>query len=109
MKHIVNIEDLNNKDIINILDRAKKLVPIAEGKKTSNSLSGKIVATCFFEPSTRTRLSFETAISRLGGNYIGFADPSATSHIKGETQLTRCIGAYQHGIWNLEIFEQTSM
>ena len=85
MKHIVNIEDLNNKDIINILDRAKKLVPIAEGKKTSNSLSGKIVATCFFEPSTRTRLSFETAISRLGGNYIGFADPSATSHIKGET------------------------
>ena len=85
MKHIVTIEDLNNKDIIDILDRAKKLVPIAEGRKTSNSLSGKIVATCFFEPSTRTRLSFETAILRLGGNYIGFADPSATSHIKGET------------------------
>ena len=85
VKHIVTIEDLNNKDIIDILDRAKKLVPIAEGKKTSKSLSGKIVATCFFEPSTRTRLSFETAILRLGGNYIGFADPSATSHIKGET------------------------
>ena len=85
MKHVVTIEDLDNKDVINILDRAKKLVPIAEGRKKSNSLSGKIVATCFFEPSTRTRLSFETAILRLGGNYIGFADSSVTSHIKGET------------------------
>ncbi len=50
-----------------------------------NLLSGKIVATLFFEPSTRTRLSFETAASRLGAKIIGFADPKVTSGTKGET------------------------
>jgi len=85
MKHVVSIEDLDNKRIMNILKRAKQLLPIAKGKKISKALDGKILATCFFEPSTRTRLSFESAIHRLGGNCIGFADPSATSHLKGET------------------------
>lgn len=85
MKHVVSIEDLDKKDIMNILKRAKELVPIAEGKKKSKILNGKILATCFFEPSTRTRLSFETAMHRLGGNCIGFADPSSTSTYKGET------------------------
>ncbi|MEC9333189.1 MAG: aspartate carbamoyltransferase, partial [Candidatus Thermoplasmatota archaeon] len=85
MKHVVSIEDLDNKRIMDILKRAKQLVPIAQGKKKSKTLDGKILATCFFEPSTRTRLSFESAMQRLGGTCIGFADPSATSHLKGET------------------------
>ncbi len=59
----------------------------AEFEKHPNRslLSGKIVATLFFEPSTRTRLSFETAASRLGAKIIGFADPKVTSGTKGET------------------------
>jgi aspartate carbamoyltransferase catalytic subunit len=85
MKHVVSIEDLDNKRIMDILKRAKQLVPVAKGKKKSKTLDGKILATCFFEPSTRTRLSFESAMQRLGGTCIGFADPSATSHLKGET------------------------
>ena len=87
MKHVVSIEDLDNKCIMGLLKRAKQLVPVAEGKKKSKALDGKILAACFFEPSTRTRLSFESAMQRLGGTCIGFADPSATSHLKGETLL----------------------
>ena len=87
MKHVVSIEDLDNKRIMGLLKRAEQLVPVAEGKKKSKALDGKILATCFFEPSTRTRLSFESAMQRLGGTCIGFADPSATSHLKGETLL----------------------
>jgi len=85
MKHIVSIADLDKKGIMDILKRAKELLPVAKGKKKSKALDGKILATCFFEPSTRTRLSFESAMHRLGGSCIGFADPSATSHLKGET------------------------
>ena len=51
-------------------------------------LEGRIVATLFFEPSTRTRLSFETAANRLGAKVIGFADPKVTSGTKGETMPT---------------------
>ena len=49
-----------------ILKRAKELLPVAKGDKKSKTLDGKILATCFFEPSTRTRLSFESAMQRLG-------------------------------------------
>jgi aspartate carbamoyltransferase catalytic subunit len=79
-----------------LLKRAKQLVPVAEGKKKSRSLDGKILATCFFEPSTRTRLSFESAMQRLGGTCIGFADPKSTSTYKGETlsDVVRIISAY---------------
>ena len=96
MKHVVSIEDLDNKRIMGILKRAKQLVPVAEGKKKSKALDGKILATCFFEPSTRTRLSFESAMQRLGGTCIGFADPKSTSTYKGETlsDAVRMISAY---------------
>ena len=96
MKHVVSIEDLDNKRILAILKRAKQLVPVAEGKKKSKALDGKILATCFFEPSTRTRLSFESAMQRLGGSCIGFADPTSTSTYKGETlsDAIRMISAY---------------
>ena len=96
MKHVVSIEDLDNKRIMGLLKRAKQLVPVAEGKKKSKALDGKILATCFFEPSTRTRLSFESAMQRLGGTCIGFADPKSTSTYKGETlsDAVRIISAY---------------
>lgn len=56
-----------------------------EANPNRNLLAGKVVATLFFEPSTRTRLSFETAVNRLGGRIIGFSDASTTSSSKGET------------------------
>jgi aspartate carbamoyltransferase catalytic subunit len=56
-----------------------------EANPNRKILDGKVVATLFFEPSTRTRLSFETAVNRLGGRVIGFSDPAATSTSKGET------------------------
>jgi aspartate carbamoyltransferase catalytic subunit len=100
MKHIVSIEDLDNKSIMGILKRAKELLPVAKGKKKSKALDGKILATCFFEPSTRTRLSFESAMQRLGGSCIGFADPSATSHLKGETlsDAIRMVAGYSDAV-----------
>ena len=63
------------------LDTARKF----EEKPNRRLLEGKVVATLFFEPSTRTRLSFETAVNRLGGRVIGFSDASNTSTSKGET------------------------
>ena len=78
---LISIEDLTRDDILEILDRA------AEFEKNPNQdlLKGKVAGVLFFEPSTRTRLSFETAINRLGGRVVGFADAKITSATKGET------------------------
>ncbi len=84
-RNIVSITDLSREEIEYILKVAKDMRPFHDGGKVSKSLEGKILATFFFEPSTRTRLSFETAMFRLGGNVIGFSDISATSVKKGET------------------------
>ncbi len=80
------------KDLISITDYSKdeylkimKLAAEFEENPNQDLLKGKVVASLFFEPSTRTRLSFETAISRLGGRIIGFADPGSSSATKGET------------------------
>jgi aspartate carbamoyltransferase catalytic subunit len=80
------------KDLISITDYSKdeylKIMRLAaefEENPNQDLLKGKVVASLFFEPSTRTRLSFETAISRLGGRIIGFADPGSSSATKGET------------------------
>lgn len=80
-KSLVSITDYSKEKILQILEKA------AEFEKNPNQkiLDGKVVATLFFEPSTRTRLSFETAVNRLGGRIIGFADKSTTSGTKGET------------------------
>lgn len=82
---IVSIKDLSTDDIEHIFEVAELMKPIAEGKEKSNLLEGKVLATLFSEPSTRTRLSFESAMTRLGGGVIGFAEPKGTSISKGET------------------------
>jgi aspartate carbamoyltransferase catalytic subunit len=80
-RSLVSIDDLTTNEILKVL----KLAEDFEKEPTQKLLDGKIVATLFFEPSTRTRLSFESAISRLGGKIVGFSDSSSTSVSKGET------------------------
>jgi aspartate carbamoyltransferase catalytic subunit len=80
-KSLVSITDYSKEDYIKILDLAK----VFESNPNSELLKGKVVATLFFEPSTRTRLSFESAINRLGGRVIGFSDVNSSSVTKGET------------------------
>jgi len=80
-RSLVSITDYNKDDYLEILSRAAEF----EANPIQNLLSNRLVATLFFEPSTRTRLSFETAIQRLGGGIIGFADVACTSVTKGET------------------------
>lgn len=78
---LVSIDDISRDDILDLLRRAAYF----EAHPNHKILDGKVVATLFFEPSTRTRLSFETAVNRLGGRVIGFSDASTTSSSKGET------------------------
>lgn len=80
-KSLISLEELSKEGILELLRHA------AEFEKEPNRkiLDGKIVATLFFEPSTRTRLSFETAVNRLGGRIIGFSDASTSSSTKGES------------------------
>ena len=84
-KDIISIKDFSKKEINYILSHSKKMVPYAKGEKCTDILKGKVLSSFFFEPSTRTRLSFESAMNRLGGRVIGFADPTATSQKKGES------------------------
>jgi len=84
-RDVVSIKDFSKKEITYILDYTKRIYPYAIGKKHTDLLKRKILSLLFFEPSTRTRLSFESAMNRLGGSSIGFADPSATSQKKGES------------------------
>ena len=81
-RDIISIKDFNREEIDYILKVASKMEPIA--KTGSEMLKGKILATLFFEPSTRTRLSFESAMHRLGGSTIGFAEAEIASVKKGE-------------------------
>lgn len=84
-RDILSIRELSRPDIETVLKAAQKMVPIATGIKRSRSLEGRVLSALFFEPSTRTRLSFESAMQRLGGRVIGFASPEGTSIQKGET------------------------
>ncbi|MGZ7043769.1 MAG: aspartate carbamoyltransferase [Methanobacterium sp.] len=81
---IISIRDFDKKDIEYILKLAEEMEPIARSEKKSNILSGKILGMLFYEPSTRTRLSFEAAMKRLEGNTIGFAESGTSSATKGE-------------------------
>ena len=78
---LVSITDYSKEEILDLLEQARKF----EENPNRKVLEGKVIATLFFEPSTRTRLSFETAVNRLGGRIIGFSDASTTSSTKGET------------------------
>lgn len=78
---LVSIADLSREKILYLMELAQEF----EQRPNRKLLDGRIVATLFFEPSTRTRLSFETAAHRLGASVIGFTDPKVTSSTKGET------------------------
>ncbi len=80
-KSLISIHDFTKEEILHILDMAQEF----EKNKSQQILSDKVVASLFFEPSTRTRLSFETAANRLGARVIGFSDAGNTSVTKGET------------------------
>ncbi|MBQ4277401.1 MAG: aspartate carbamoyltransferase, partial [Bacteroidaceae bacterium] len=80
-RSIVSIANYSKEKIQSLLDMAAAF----EAEPNRPLLEGKVVATLFFEPSTRTRLSFETAANRLGARVIGFTDPKVTSSSKGET------------------------
>ena len=80
-RSLVTIAEHSKEKILYLLEMAKEFEKCPNRK----ILDGKVVATLFFEPSTRTRLSFETAVNRLGGRVIGFTDASTTSSSKGET------------------------
>ena len=80
-RSLISLEGLDRNDILWLLEHASRF----EANPDRKILDGKIVATLFFEPSTRTRLSFETAVNRLGGRVIGFSDAATTSSSKGET------------------------
>ena len=80
-KSLVSITDFDVEEYLKILELAAKF----EANSYRNVLNGRVIASLFFEPSTRTRLSFESAINRLGGRVIGFSDIETTSSTKGET------------------------
>lgn len=82
-RDIVSIKDFSKDEILQVLDKAADIEK--NRSKHSELLRGKVMAALFFEPSTRTRLSFEAAMHRLGGSVIGFSEPSMTSIAKGET------------------------
>jgi len=93
-RDIISIRDLTRDEIEYILDAALKMKNYYDNP--TDLLSGKILATLFFEPSTRTRLSFTSAMLKLGGNVMGFDDPQSSSAAKGEnlSDSIRCIESY---------------
>ena len=77
MKHLIDIKDLSVKEIDEMIKVAKDIINHPE--KYSHKCDNKILATLFFEPSTRTRLSFESAMLKLGGNVLGFSEADRKS------------------------------
>jgi aspartate carbamoyltransferase catalytic subunit len=91
-RSLVSIDDFSTSEMIDILDMAEKF----EKQPVQKLLEGRVIATLFFEPSTRTRLSFESAINRLGGKIVGFSDAASSSITKGETlhDTIRMVSSY---------------
>ncbi|MEE1156617.1 MAG: aspartate carbamoyltransferase [Methanobrevibacter sp.] len=85
LKNIISIKDFERSDIEYILNEAEKLEDIAQSKEISEELKGKLLGLMFFEPSTRTKMSFETAMKRLSGACIGFENTGSSSVSKGES------------------------
>ncbi|WP_321430182.1 aspartate carbamoyltransferase [uncultured Methanolobus sp.] len=82
---VISMREFSREMIDHILTAAEKMEPIARGEERSDLLSGRILAVLFFEPSTRTRMSFETAMLRLGGDVLNLGSVDASSIAKGET------------------------
>jgi len=80
----VSVRDLDREQILSILRRTREMLPYASGEKRTDVLRGRILGTLFYEPSTRTRISFEAAMTRLGGSVTGFSSAGGTSVEKGE-------------------------
>lgn len=93
-KNIIDPMDLSLEELEDILNLADEI--IAEPKKFAHACDGNVLAALFYEPSTRTRLSFEAAMCRLGGKVIGFSEPNASSVAKGESiaDTIRTIACY---------------
>ncbi len=82
---LITMDDLTNEEIEALLNDAEKLLPVAKGEVFLPLLQGKLLGNMFFEPSTRTRMSFETAMKRLGGNVVNLGALASSSVTKGET------------------------
>ncbi|NMA03491.1 MAG: aspartate carbamoyltransferase [Clostridiales bacterium] len=95
-RHIIDASDLSVEELSTIVNLALKMN--ADPEKFSNLCKGKILATLFYEPSTRTRLSFESAMLRMGGSVIGFSDAETSSVKKGENiaDTIRVLSNYAH-------------
>lgn len=94
MKHVISPLDLSLSELTSVLDLAEQI--IANPKKYSECCHGKKLATLFYEPSTRTRLSFEAAMLNLGGNVLGFSSADSSSAAKGESvaDTIRVVSSY---------------
>jgi len=94
MKHLIDIIDLSTDEIDELIEKANDI--IENPQKYSEKCKGKKLATLFFEPSTRTRLSFEAAMMELGGNVLGFSEAKSSSAAKGESvsDTVRTVGCY---------------
>jgi len=94
MKHLIDILDLSLEEIASLIETAQDI--IARPAKYAECCHGKKLATLFFEPSTRTRLSFEAAMYELGGNVLGFSEANSSSAAKGESvaDTVRTVSCY---------------
>ncbi|MPQ44427.1 aspartate carbamoyltransferase [Clostridium tarantellae] len=93
-KHLIDPKDFTLKELDEIFNLAHQI--ISNPKEYSDLCKGKLLATLFYEPSTRTRFSFEAAMMRLGGNVIGFSEPNSSSVSKGESlrDTIKTVGCY---------------
>ncbi|MCL1855311.1 MAG: aspartate carbamoyltransferase [Clostridia bacterium] len=94
MRHLIDIMDLQRREIDELIDMADHI--IHQPQQYTERMKGKKLATLFFEPSTRTRLSFEAAMMELGGNVLGFSSADSSSAAKGESvaDTVRTVGCY---------------
>lgn len=99
-RDVVSIGDFGVDEIMEVIEKANKMVPFASSGHPDKPLSDKVIATLFYEPSTRTRLSFESAALRLGARVLGFGAIEATSVAKGESlsDTIRIINSYSDAI-----------
>ncbi len=94
MRHVMSPLDLGVEELEELFDLAGDMEK--QPARYAKALEGRILATCFFEPSTRTRLSFESAMLRLGGQVLGFSEASSSSAAKGESvaDTIRVVSSY---------------